>query len=232
MLRSLLASALFAGLIAGLFGAALQHLLVVPLIHEAELYETGALVAGEAAVHTHADGARHVHAEASGGGWRGVLTVLTMVLTFCGFALVLVAGFALAERAGLTRLEMRRGVLWGLAGFAAVQLMPAMGLPPELPGTDAAELGARQVWWLMTVAATAAGLALAAFGDWRMGLAGLAVIALPHLVGAPMPEAHGGTAPPGLAGLFAARALGVGALTWLVLGGLAGHFWARERPAA
>ena len=235
MLKSLLASALFAGLVAGLFGAALQLLLVVPLIHEAELYESGALThfaGAEAGAHAHADGDAHAHAEADGGLWRAVLTVLTMVLTFCGFGLLLVAAFALAERTGLTRLEFRRGVLWGLGGFAAFQLMPAMGLPPELPGAGAAALEARQLWWLLTVAATAAGLWLVAFHGWGAGAAGIALILLPHLVGAPMPDGHEGVAPPELAGLFAARALGVGAVTWLLLGGLAGHFWARERPAA
>ena len=239
MLKSLLASALFAGLIAGLFGGALQLLLVVPLIHEAELYETGTLTHFGAAAETHDHAAGEAHDEAGGhahapegGAWRAVLTLLTMVLSFCGFALILVAAFALAERAGLTRVAARRGALWGLGGFAAVQLMPAMGLPPELPGAEAAALEARQLWWVLTVVATGAGLALVAFGGWALGAAGLALIVLPHLVGAPMPDGHGGAAPPELAGLFAARALGVGALTWLLLGSLAGHFWARERPAA
>ena len=239
MLKSLLASALFAGLIAGLFGAALQQMLVVPLILEAELYETGAIThfggeaghAGESAGDDHGDGAAaHDHAHAEGGVVRSLLTVLTMIMTFCGFALFLVAGFALAERAGLTRLELRRGVLWGVAGFAAVQLMPALGLPPELPGAEAAPLADRQVWWLATVALTIGGLALVAFGDLKLAALGVVLIALPHLIGAPMPDGHGGVVPPELAGLFAARALGVGALTWCVLGGLAGHFWARERP--
>ncbi len=44
MLKSLLASALFAGLIAGLFAAGLQQAFLVPLITEAELYETGAVI--------------------------------------------------------------------------------------------------------------------------------------------------------------------------------------------
>ena len=41
MLKSLFASALFAGVAAGLLAALLQMALLVPLIAEAELYETG-----------------------------------------------------------------------------------------------------------------------------------------------------------------------------------------------
>ena len=64
----------------------------------------------------------------------------------------------------------REGLLWGLGGFAVFMLAPSLGLPPELPGMPAAELGPRQVWWLLTAAATAAGLALLAFRrDARLG---------------------------------------------------------------
>ena len=53
---------------------------------------------------------------------------------------------------------------WGLAGFAAFTLAPNLGLPPELPAMPAADLLARQAWWIGTVVATAAGLALIVFG--------------------------------------------------------------------
>ena len=59
-----------------------------------------------------------------------------------------------------------------MAGFAVFMLAPSLGLPPELPGMPAAELGPRQVWWLLTAAATAAGLALLAFRRtpvWAVG---------------------------------------------------------------
>lgn len=231
MLRTLLASALFAGLIAGLFAAALQLAFLVPLIGEAELYESGALThfaAGEAGHGAENHGEADHGAAAGGNANRHILTVLMTVLTTCGFALVLVAAFALAERMGLTRIDHRSGLLFGLAGFAAVQLMPALGLSPELPGAAAGELVARQLWWIATVLGTAAGIALIAWGNPALKIAGAALIAAPHLVGAPHPEAFEGVVPPELSALFAARVLVVGALVWAALGALAGHFWSRE----
>ena len=223
MLKSLLANALFAGLIAGLFAAALQQAFLVPLIAQAELYENGAIVHFGAA--TAATG--HEHAAGTGPA-RSLLTVLTTVLTTCGFGLILVAGFALAERMKLTRIDLRTGFLFGLAGFAATQLTPSMGLPPELPGAAAGELAERQLWWLATVAATVAGIGLIAWGNTAARIAGAALIAAPHLIGAPHPEAFGGVVPPELSALFAARVLAVGALGWAALGALAGYFWSRE----
>jgi cobalt transporter subunit CbtA len=150
------------------------------------------------------------------------------VLTTCGFGLILVAGFALAERLHLTRVDLRTGLLFGLAGFTATQLLPSMGLSPELPGAAAGELSQRQIWWLFTVAGTLAGIALMAWGAPATKIAGAVMIAAPHLFGAPHPHEFEGVVPPELSALFAARVLAVGALSWAALGALAGHFWSRE----
>jgi cobalt transporter subunit CbtA len=156
---------------------------------------------------------------------RNGLTVLFMALVYVGYGLMLVAGFALAERSG-HRITVRQGLLWGLAGFAAFQLMPAMGLSPELPGTPAADLTARQLWWLATALCTAGALALVGYGKGlpAFGLA-ILLLALPHLVGAPETDGFAGVAPPELAAAFAARALGVGLIAWAALGWLAAYFW-------
>lgn len=233
MLRTLLASALFAGLIAGLFAAGLQLTFLVPLIGEAELYESGAVThfaAAEAVGDSHAAAAAEGHEQGGAAAEliRHLLTVLMTVLTTCGFALIMVAAFALAERQGLARIDHRTGLLFGLAGFAAVQLMPSLGLSPELPGAAAGELMARQLWWLTTVLGTAGGIALIVWGGTALKLVGALLIAAPHLVGAPHPEAFEGVVPPELSALFAARVLAVGALAWAALGALAGHFWSRE----
>jgi cobalt transporter subunit CbtA len=238
MLKSLLASALFAGLIAGLFTAGLQQALLVPLIAEAELYETGTLIhfggaeATTQGVESGADAARENAAAVEGDLTRTLLTVLMTVLTTCGFGLVLVAGFALAERLHLTRIDLRTGLLFGLAGFTATQLLPSMGLSPELPGAAAGELGQRQVWWLFTVSGTLAGIALVAWGNPATKIAGAVMIAAPHLFGAPHPQEFEGVVPPELAALFAARVLAIGGLSWAMLGALAGHFWSREKASA
>ncbi len=80
-----------------------------------------------------------------------------------------------------------------------------------------------------TVAAAVIALALIAFGkSWAAW--GVAVILLmaPHLIGAPEPATFAGTTPPEIAGLFAARAFGVGLAAWVILGCAAGFFWRRE----
>ena len=231
MLKTLLASALFAGLIAGLFAAGLQQALLVPLIAEAELYETGALIHFGAEIIE--SGAAAGHEIVAGTDLaRSLLTVLTTVLATCGFGLILVAGFALAERMKLTRIDLRTGLLFGLGGFASIQLLPSMGLSPELPGAAAGELAQRQLWWLATVAGTAIGIALIAWGNTAAKIAGAVLIAAPHLVGAPHPHEFEGVVPPELSALFAARVLVVGALGWAALGALAGHFWSREAAPA
>jgi cobalt transporter subunit CbtA len=233
MLKSLLASALFAGLIAGLFAAGLQQAFLVPLITQAELYETGTLThfgGAETAAHgaESGDAADHQHTAPSGG--EGDLTrTLMTVLTTCGFGLILVAGFAMAERLHLTRVDTHTGLMFGLAAFTATQLLPSMGLSPELPGAAAAELAQRQIWWLFTVAGTLAGIALLAWGNPATKIAGAVMIAAPHLFGAPHPHDFTGVVPPELSALFAARVLAVGALSWAALGTLAGHFWSREQ---
>ncbi len=222
MFSKIVTSALFAGAATGLIAAALQFVFVQPVLLHAELFESGQLV--------HFDG-QPTPAAADLPGFdplRDGLSIVFNMLIYTGYALVLVALMAgLADRAG--GLTARRGWLWGLAGFAAVQLAPAFSLAPELPGTAAAEVTARQVWWFATVAATAAGLGLAIFQrGWAATAGALVLILAPHIVGAPEPAAFTGPVPPEIAALFAARALGTGAIAWSALGILCAVFWLRE----
>lgn len=225
MTKHLVSSAIFAGLVAGLCAALLQFLFVTPLLLEGELFETGARIhfaAGGAAPQSEAGGV-----SLAGQLMRHVLTVTMDVVTYTGFALLMVAGFALAERRGI-RVTTRAGLVWGLAGFLALQLAPAIGLPPELPGAVAADLVARQIWWVATAAATVAGLALIAFGgDLPKGLVGAALILLPQLIGAPHLDSYFGIAPPELSAHFATASLGVAAASWAVLGLTTAFFWTR-----
>jgi cobalt transporter subunit CbtA len=197
----------------------------VPLILQAETYET-------APAHPRAPGAAAAHTHGPGGGAsadlsRTALTAVSNIVAAIAFALLLIAGFAL--RGGVT---WRKGVLWGLGGFAAFSLAPSLGLPPELPGAFAAPVPDRQLWWALTVALTAAGLAMAAFAPGRgWKILGAALIALPHLIGAPQPAQHGGLAPEALAREFAAAALLASGLFWIALGGLSGYFFNRFESA-
>ena len=227
MFSRILVSALFAGFLAGLIAALLQLVFVQPVLLHAELYESGAL--------NHFDQAKASGAEAAIQGVdleRDGLSVLFTTLTYTGFAFLLVAAMALAEDRGF-RITVRQGLVWGVAGFLAFQLAPAFGAPPELPGSAAADYDLRQIWWFGTVGATVAGLALIAFGRGRAFWAvAAALLVAPHLIGAPHPDEFVGPAPPELASLFAARALGVGLVAWTLLGLFAAFFWLRESKRA
>jgi cobalt transporter subunit CbtA len=253
MFRRIFLSAIAAGLIAGVITSFVQEFTTTPIILEAEGYENGtkgeqtavneslrptfvhAVPEAHDHLNAHSVPEAHDHLFADEGhghsAWapadgleRTFYTTLANVLTGIGFALILIAGFALRGE----DVDGRKGVLWGIAGFAAFSLLPALGLPPEVPGSFAAELSARQGWWLFAAVASAAGIWLAVFGraNW-LKVAGIVVVALPHLVGAPHPEAVGGAAPPELAGHFVAASLVTAAVFWVALGWLSGSFYRR-----
>lgn len=229
MLRNLILSAAAAGLAAGLLTAALQQVTTTPIIIEAERYEssaTGDGRDGSAPPDGHVEAAHH-----DTGAWvpqdgaeRTLYTSLATIVTGVGFALALLGAMALTNR----RINGPTGLAFGLAGFAALALAPALGLPPELPGSAAADLGARQVWWALTGVATIAGLAGFLLTDnVLLRIGGAVLIALPHIVGAPQPAAFASTAPAELAGHFAAASLAVTAVFWAVLGFLSGTVYER-----
>lgn len=209
-------TALLAGAIAGLLLAGLQHFTVIPMILEAETYET---TGGEEAAAGHG---KEAWAPADGIE-RTFYTATNSVIVGIGFGLLLAACYAL--RGSVT---WRQGIGWGLAGFAAFQLAPAFGLPPELPGDAAAGLEQRQVWWLLTVIVTAMGLWIIAFQPNRyLKLFGVALLIVPHLFGAPQPEVHQGLAPDGLRSAFVYTSLATNAIFWVVLGMLSAYFYNR-----
>lgn len=226
MFRRVFLTAILAGAIAGFALSALQQVSTVPLILKAETYE-------EAPVSSHGhrqDAAAGKTVEDAGGLTlsRISFTVLFNVILAVGFALLLTA--AIAARGA--EVDGRTGVLWGVGGFAVFTLAPAFGLPPELPGSAAAELELRQVWWLAAAVAAAAGIALACFAQtWPARLAGLAIVALPHLVGAPHPEGYVSSVPAEIQGQFVAATIVVSALFWALLGWLTGTLFRRFESA-
>lgn len=222
MLTRFLTSALFAGAVAGLIAGLLQLAFVQPVLLHAELYEGGDLV------HFAAQ-AVSAHPELPGfDAMRDGLSLIFTMLTYTGYALILVAMMSLAEDRGAP-INGRTGLIWGIAGFVVFHLAPGFTLAPEVPGVAAADVGARQIWWFATVAAAAVALWLIAFGRGfaMWGLAAV-LLALPHLIGAPEPDSFTGPVPPEIAALFAARALGVGMAAWVLLGCCAGYFWQQE----
>ncbi|QIB33032.1 CbtA family protein [Ancylobacter pratisalsi] len=232
LFRTILFVAALAGIGTGLVGSAIQIFGTVPLILKAETFENGAPEEAASAAHEHAPGtAAHEHDAdewgPSDGFERNAFTVLAMVLTGFGFALLLVAASELAG--GLS--SWRQGLLWGLAGFAVFTVAPGLGLPPELPAMPAADLLARQMWWIGTAAATAGGLAFIAFGRTPLLAAlGVALILAPHLIGAPQPDSHESPIPESLHHSFIVATVAASFVFWVLLGGLAG--WLRPRLAA
>ena len=222
MFTRILTSALFAGAAAGLITALLQLMFVQPVLLHAELYESGELVHfGGAAISAHQDV----------GGidlMRDGLSVLFTMLTYTGYALILVAAMALAEARGAS-ITARTGLLWGLAGFIVVHFAPGVTLAPEVPGVAAADVADRQVWWFATVTAAAVAVWLIAFGrNWIAWGAAAVLLLAPHVIGAPEPETFAGPVPTEIGALFAGRAFGVGMAAWVILGCFAGYFWQRE----
>jgi cobalt transporter subunit CbtA len=230
--RRIFLAAIIAGLVAGTFITIVQAAKIWPLIAAAEVYEKAGEAASTTATGNHA---AHDHGagmvmdwEPADGPQRILFTLLANILVAIGFGLLLSAGFALRDAYAGVAADARNGVFWGLAGFAAFQLAPAFGLAPEPPGAVAAALLARQSWWVGTALATAGGIALIVFLErplWK--LVGGAVIAAPHIIGAPLPDQVGGTAPSGLAAQFVAASLVTAALFWLVLGGFGGWLYGR-----
>ncbi|MFO1201376.1 MAG: CbtA family protein [Tabrizicola sp.] len=236
----MLTSAIGAGCAAWLLAAVLHFAFVQKYILLGEEYETGAAVhfAGVAPAEDHAaaevghshDASANDHDEgvAASPLSRNLWTAIFFGLVYVAYAMILVAGFGLARACGKV-ITAREGLIWGVAGFAAFQLAPAMGLAPELPGTLAADLGARQVWWWGTAAATAAGLGLIAYGRGAAMVAlGAVVLAIPHAIGAPELVGFSGVAPPEVAAAFSARVLGAGLAAWALMGWVAGALWARQ----
>ncbi|MCF6315394.1 MAG: CbtA family protein [Marinosulfonomonas sp.] len=234
MTTRLFTSAVFAGLIAGLIAVLLQFALMQSLILEGEEYETGnkshfggVLVLNEA-LEASGEAATEVEEEPENLLKRYSLAFFAQFIVFVGWGLIMVAGFAVADRFG-RKVTVKDGLLWGIAGFAAVHMAPAIGLAPELPGTPAAELELRQLWWVTTVIATAMALALFAYGRSALFVGiGLILLVAPHLIGAPRLDGYAGLAPPELSGEYVARSLAVSMAIWAVLGLAAGYFWNRN----
>ncbi len=123
-----------------------------------------------------------------------------------------------------------QGLLWGLAGYATFVLAPTLGLPPELPGTAAADLALRQAWWIGTAASTAAGIALIVFGrNGLLKVLGAAILAVPHLLGAPQPLVHSMLAPQALEAQFKIASQLTNMAFWLALGLISAWLFRRNR---
>ncbi len=249
--RPIVFAAALAGLIVGVVVTIAQQFGTVPLILAAEVYEKAAEAEATAAasvlsqpatsdtqtapaMSTAAEPAAHDHEHAAeawepeDGLERNVFTALFNIIDWIGFGLLMTGAIVLLRRP----IDWREGFLWGLAGFVTFVWAPSLGLPPELPGIPASELGPRQVWWIGTAIATAISLGLVAFKrtPWAAALA-VVLFALPHLIGAPELEKIETNVPETLSHQFTVAVLLTTLLSWSLLGGLVGYFYRRFAAA-
>ncbi|GEO84290.1 MULTISPECIES: CbtA family protein [Alphaproteobacteria] len=240
LFRSLVFTSVLVGLIVGAVVTLAQFLGTTPLILAAEVYETGDETeshdAGTVAdtAHGHdAAASTEAHDHHNADAWapadgieRTAYTLAANILTAIGFALVLNGLMQISGRQS----DWRSGLIWGLCGFVVVMLAPGFGLHPELPGTPAAPLFERQVWWVGTALSTTAGLALLFFQrkPWAAAAA-IVLIALPHVIGAPLPpDGEQALAPETMSHRFVVIATLTSLLFWALLGSLSGHLRRRR----
>jgi cobalt transporter subunit CbtA len=176
------------------------------------------------AVHDTAAASQEVEWGPADGLERSLYTALANLVVGFAIALMLLSVMVLKG----DPIDARSGLLWGIGGFAAASLLPALGLPPELPGTPAADIVDRQLWWLATAAASAAGIGLLVFSrKWGQFAAGVLLIIAPHVIGAPEPPSHEVSYPGALAGEFVVASLVVSALLWSLAGLVSGALYKR-----
>ncbi len=210
MFRALVFSAVAAGFCGGAIVATFQWAFVTPLILEAETFEKGVTIAG--------------HGGTALDFGRTALTTLATIVYSSGLSLILLGLMIFSD----TKVVMRSALAWGIGGFFAVALAPALGLPPVVPGIPEAPLMDRQLWWLGTVIATALGLWAIFRKRTPMWTAvGIAMILAPHLVGAPHPEVADSEVPAALAAQFVSASLAASALLWACVSAFSGFAFDR-----
>jgi cobalt transporter subunit CbtA len=228
MIGKIVLAALIAGMLAGVVLAGIQYVRLSPLILQAEVYEKAADAAAEAK--TAAEPATKcaenmpgmAMCEGDQKAWepadgieRTLYTTGASMLAGAGFALML-AGISLLIGVPVTPAN---GLIWGLCGFFAFTIAPGAGLPPEVPGMPIADLLARQIWWVGTVAATGLGLYFIALKrEPKWIVLAVALIATPHIIGAPQPPTLETNVPAGLAADFASNTVAAAAIFWCSIG--------------
>ncbi|RLA25792.1 MAG: cobalt transporter [Gammaproteobacteria bacterium] len=221
--RQIFLIACLSALAASLGFSLYQWYLINPLIFSAELYELANPIESITTEHL-AQQAEPWSPE--DGIERGLYTLLANFLMSLAYGLLLASAMVLRGTSSALK-----GLAWGVAAYLTVFLAPSLGLPPEIPGMQAADLNQRQDWWFLTVALTSIGLAVLAFSPRIYKGAGLILLLLPHLIGAPAPEIHGFSHPDpevvailtGLWQQFILQTSIANALLWLIIGVSSGY---------
>ena len=177
--RQIFLAACLTALVAGLGFSLYQFYFVNPIIFAAEVYETTEPV--------------DIHVMTQPEEWapgdgieRSFYTLLANFLMSLAYSLLLASAMVFRGSS-----SMLKGFAWGMAAYLTLFVSPSLGLPPEIPGMEATDLNLRQNWWFMSVVLTGIGLAVFAFSPHFYKGAGLIIIILPHLIGAPVAKIHG-----------------------------------------
>lgn len=182
IIRKVVLSAIFVGIVCGVFLSLIQSLQVNAIILQAEQYETD----GETeTLHNHA-AEQHRHQpsawQPSDGNERIFYTVISNIFAATGFALLLISFMSMTDRS----ITWLKGGAWGLAGFVTFFLAPSIGMPPEIPGTVSVALFDRQLWWILAVIGTGGGIAALVFAPGIYKALGLLLVIAPQIVGVPV----------------------------------------------
>ena len=227
LFRSIIIIACLSAIISGFILGTLQSFSTTNIIYSAEKYEV--------IEHEHMD-----ESDIAGEEWgpeegveRVAYTYLADILIAFGHSLLLTSFMAfMVLKFGKPEISWRSGLIIGMGGYLSFYLATVMGLPPEVPGSLAADLHARQIWWSLTVVATIIGLAILYLAPIKFKLAGLLFLIAPHIIGAPHPEIHGfvngeADAVSALTHLehqFLFSTAWVNLVYWIALGALSGFF--------
>jgi cobalt transporter subunit CbtA len=147
---------------------------------------------------------------------RTAFTLAANLVMGLGYGLLLMGVYLLWRQPS----GLGSGVFFGVAGFVVFFASPSLGLPPELPGTVAAPVAERQLWWAMTALLTGGGFMLlfSSSFSWLKAGAGIALLLAPHFIPAPEPEVHSALAPESLQRRFQIATTFANAAFWLLLG--------------
>jgi cobalt transporter subunit CbtA len=167
------------GIVSGLILSVIQTYELTNIIYEAESYEV---------VENH-DHSTHSHDEESWAPEDGIeriaYTFLSNILAAMGLSIVMLSLMSLLQQQRITTLSFSKGFAWGLAGFLAFFIAPGIGLPPEIPGVQAALVEHRQAWWLLTVVCASFGIGVLAFASFKYKILGVLTLLLPYVIRAP-----------------------------------------------
>lgn len=239
LLRRLIWLALVAAVLVGTAHWLLVQWQAAPIIFAAEAMEdrkvSAALNVPSGHAHGHqygsaASGDSHVHEpwKPADGLERSAWTWMASVLLQFGLALGLLVAIAFASRKeSAAAAPMRTSLVLAAAGFFCLFAWPALGLPPEIPGMDAARLGSRQAWWALgagcAVSAVASAVLLRASWRWVMAVTLLGipfVVEAPHIASDPFVSFDESTATQLrlLAHRFVWVTVGLSLIQWVLLG--------------